>query len=69
MSKGPFDTDFISSLSDLTTIGRYEIIRKLGAGGAGVVYLGKDRYIKRYVAIKMANPTSERSRQRFFLAV
>ncbi len=67
MSKGPFDTKFISSLSDLKRVGRYEIISKLGQGGAGVVYLGKDRYIKRLVAIKMANPTSERSRERFFI--
>jgi serine/threonine protein kinase len=67
VSRTPFDEEFIAGLEDLTEVGRYEIIRKLGEGGAAAVYLGKDRYIKRYVAIKMSQPTSDKSRARFFL--
>ncbi len=67
MPYSPFDKTFMDGLADLKTIGRYEIIRKLGEGGAAVVYLGKDRYIKRLVAIKMSRPTSDRGRERFFV--
>src|SRR4051812_29503825 len=34
------------------TLGRYEVIRELGKGAMGVVYLGKDPKINREVAIK-----------------
>ena len=34
------------------TLGRYEIIRELGRGAMGVVYLGRDPMINRSVAIK-----------------
>lgn len=54
-------------------IGRYRIIRELGRGGMGVVYLGHDPFIDRQVAIKitLANPTKdssilERYQQLFF---
>jgi serine/threonine-protein kinase len=62
------DSDFISGLGDLKTVGRYEILRKIGQGGTAVVYLGKDPYIKRKVAIKIALP-SDRYREGFFLEV
>lgn len=35
-------------------LGKYEIVRELGRGSTGVVYLGFDPYINRPVAIKMA---------------
>jgi serine/threonine protein kinase/tetratricopeptide (TPR) repeat protein len=35
------------------TIGRYRVLRQLGAGGMGEVYLGEDPGLKRRVAIKM----------------
>jgi len=35
------------------TIGRYEIVKELGHGGMANVYMAKDPYIKRYVAIKV----------------
>lgn len=34
------------------TLGRYEIVRELGRGAMGIVYLGKDPKIQRSVAIK-----------------
>ncbi len=43
-----------SGVGDLAkpTLGRYEVIRELGKGAMGVVYLGKDPKINREVAIK-----------------
>jgi len=70
----PVDTKFLTDLSDLKTIGRYEIIRKIGQGSMGLVYLGRDPYIKRNVGIKISRPAAdvgeqkaEKYRQRFFI--
>ncbi len=35
-----------------TTLGRYKVLKELGRGAMGVVYLGKDPTIQRFVAIK-----------------
>ncbi|MBU2497580.1 MAG: protein kinase [Proteobacteria bacterium] len=68
------DQRFLNDLSEIKTIGRYEIIGKLGQGSMGLVYLGKDPYINRNVSIKIARPASDaigekadRYRERFFL--
>jgi eukaryotic-like serine/threonine-protein kinase len=37
-------------------IGRYRVIRPLGQGGFGKVYLASDEYLDRLVAIKVPNP-------------
>ncbi len=70
----PVDTQFLADLSDLNTVGRYEIVGKLGQGSVGVVYQGRDPYINRDVSIKIARPSrnvvgekEERYRERFFL--
>lgn len=69
----PVDTQFLEDLVDIKTVGRYEIIRKLGQGSMGVVYLGRDPYIKREVGIKVSRPASNaldsesnRYREKFF---
>jgi len=70
----PVDTKFLDDLRDVTTVGRYEIIGKLGQGSMGVVYLGRDPYINREVSIKISRPAANvvgnkanKYRERFFL--
>jgi serine/threonine protein kinase len=53
----------------LTRIGRYDLMEKIGRGGMGVVYRGKDTTIGRPVAVKMLISdidVSDETRQRFF---
>ncbi|MEE9557206.1 MAG: serine/threonine-protein kinase [Candidatus Adiutricales bacterium] len=66
-SKGKHTLDLNAGLEDIKIVGRYEIMGKLGQGGTGIVYLGKDPYIKRYVAIKISQPTSDQAREKFFI--
>ena len=41
-----------------TTLGKYDVIREVGRGSMGVVYLGHDPFAGRDVAIKVALPES-----------
>jgi CHASE2 domain-containing sensor protein/predicted Ser/Thr protein kinase len=45
-------TFMMESAAEAPTIGRYQLIRELGRGEMGIVYLGKDPKINRLVAIK-----------------
>ncbi len=67
IEENPVDSVFISSLEEISIVGRYEIKRKLGQGSSGVVYLGKDPYIERNVAIKISPTTTDSSRRRFLV--
>lgn len=48
------------------TIGKYDIVEKIGSGGFGTVYKGWDPVIKRHVAIKTCEVGSKDIRTRFF---
>ncbi len=50
-------------------IGKYEIIRKIGQGGMGLVYQARDPKLNRIVAIKLmseAQLLSDEMRTRFY---
>ncbi|HEU5250342.1 MAG TPA: serine/threonine-protein kinase [Thermoanaerobaculia bacterium] len=47
-------------------IGKYDITGKIGSGGFGAVYRGRDPYIKRTVAIKTCQLNDEEIKSRFF---
>lgn len=50
--KGSDSTVVVEGLGQFTTLGRYEVVKELGRGAMGIVYLGKDPKINRQVAIK-----------------
>ncbi len=50
----------------LTQVGKYQIVEKVGVGGFGTVYKGRDPFIKRAVAIKTCQSDDEEIRKRFF---
>ena len=39
-----------------STLGRYDVLREIGRGGMGTVYLGHDPFTGMDVAIKVAHP-------------
>jgi serine/threonine-protein kinase len=47
-------------------IGKYEVVEKIGVGGFGTVYRGRDPFIKRTVAIKTCQSEDEEIKKRFF---
>jgi len=50
----------------LTQVGKYQIVEKIGVGGFGTVYKGRDPFIKRNVAIKTCQSADEEIKKRFF---
>ena len=50
----------------LTQVGKYQIVEKIGVGGFGTVYKGRDPFIKRAVAIKTCQSDEEEIKKRFF---
>ena len=67
MVKNKVHESFITGLMSSQGMGRYKIIRRLGQGGSGVVYLARDSYIQRQVAIKISQGISSQSRKKLFL--
>ncbi|MFC1770049.1 serine/threonine protein kinase, partial [Nitrospirota bacterium] len=51
-SGGSSDSTIVGGSGALPTLGRYELVRELGQGAMGTVYLAKDPTINREVAIK-----------------
>src|SRR3954451_4457334 len=50
-------------------IGQYRIVRRIGAGGMGLVYLGEDTLLRRRAAVKTLLPTVAANKEiveRFF---
>ena len=68
MVKHPPLTDINDSAHDMAllqqNIGRYSIIKELGRGGQGVVWLAKDAALSREVAIKQLNKVSAEAHER-----
>jgi tetratricopeptide (TPR) repeat protein len=52
-------------VTEIQKAGKYEILHRIGEGGFGVVYEGRDPFIKRAVAIKTCTSDNEETRKRF----
>ena len=50
----------------MQNMGKYQILEKIGTGGFGEVYKGRDPYIKRHVAVKTCLTDDQEIRNRFF---
>jgi len=50
-------------MADPKTIGRYQVLRPIGQGGMGTVYLAEDPLLKRRVAIKVVRVTGDARHQ------
>jgi serine/threonine protein kinase/Leucine-rich repeat (LRR) protein len=57
------------SSDELGRLGSYRVLKKLGAGGMGIVFLAEDIHLKRHVALKILHPeaAAKRSARERFL--
>jgi TonB family protein len=53
-------------LESIGKIGKYEILGRIGEGGFGVVYKGRDAVLQRFVAVKTCSSSDQKLRRRFF---
>jgi TonB family protein len=53
-------------LESIGKVGKYEILGRIGEGGFGIVYKGRDPVLQRYVAVKTCSSKDEKLRRRFF---
>jgi len=67
MTEDSVQTGLPGDIDNGKSVGRYEILSKLGQGSSGIVFLAKDPYIERNVALKIYHPTSDPARKRFFV--
>lgn len=67
MTEDSVQTELPNDIDNGKSVGRYEILSKLGQGSAGIVFLAKDPYIERNVALKIYHPASDPARKRFFV--
>jgi Serine/threonine protein kinase len=56
-------TEEIPELGRGQILGHYEILNRIGEGGMGIVYLGRDTKLDRLVAVKMLNKRFERQEE------
>jgi predicted Ser/Thr protein kinase len=67
-TSGSFAIDPVRQLLERALGGQFELVRVLGRGGMGVVYLARERGLDRLVAIKVLSPevsATPESRERF----
>jgi tetratricopeptide (TPR) repeat protein len=61
----PAETGQAPAKLPMEKIGKYDVVRKIGQGGFGVVYEGWDPFIRRRVAIKTLHTEDEAIQKRF----
>jgi len=55
----------LPSMPVIEKIGKYSVVKELGQGGMGIVYLARDPFLERKVAIKTLPKTLQHNLQRF----